>query len=172
MKGRFVPGNTAEFLKLFGSESNKYTFQVLPDSSRCEVSPRSYYGSFEKYEHLLRKQNRNGAGIFFVPNETLGKSRKTSDVVSVRALWVDSDDGPIKGAKMPFDVVVKTKNGEHGYVFLGQNECSLEAFSYYQKMLAERLNTDPKVSDLPRLMRLPFYFHCKDFNNRFLVRCI
>jgi len=31
----------------------------------------------------------------------------------------------------------------------------------YQKAIARKFNSDPKVCDLPRVMRLPGFYHCK-----------
>ena len=49
-------------------------------------------------------------------------------------------------------------------------ECPLEIFESIEKKLIERFNGDPEVCDLPRIMRLPGFFHQK--KEPILVRAI
>ena len=108
-------------------------------------------------------------------NEGDGKGRKATNVVRLRAVFTD-DDGkaqadPPSTAAAPASLVVQSASGRHSYWRLEEG-ADLSAFSATQKALAKHFGTDPKVHDLPRVMRVPGFFHLKDRASPFLVRVL
>jgi hypothetical protein len=77
----------------------------------------------------------------------------------VRALFVDADSPIEKPWALEPDIIVQSGNGVHAYWTVA--DTPLEAFTPAQKRLAAFYGTDSKVSDLPRVMRLPGFFHLK-----------
>src|SRR5262249_20679887 len=67
-------------------------------------------------------------------------------------------------------IIVRSKNGLHAYWRLRAGE-SLDRFESAQVALATALRTDPSVKDLPRVMRVPGFFHRKDAEP-FLVKMV
>lgn len=68
-------------------------------------------------------------------------------------------------------LTVQSKRGEHNYFKLKSGE-ALAAFTPAQKALAAHFGTDPKVTDLPRVMRLAGFYHLKDPNDPYMVRVV
>ena len=154
-------------LLLAKGEDDKFTFQTFDDSPmRRKELAKILHGSLEAHAATLAKLNDQGAGIFVTINQTDLKGRKAENIVALRAAFVDSDCGDIDtpGASM----IIQSSRGIHAYWLL-ENYDDLELFSRLQKTLAHHLGTDPSVSDLSRVMRLPGFYHRKDPENPFLV---
>jgi hypothetical protein len=122
------------------------------------------YGTLAEHFDELAKLNARGAGIYVTVNKTDGKGRKKSNIMRVRASFVDLDGAPIEpvnsaGIK-PHIVVESSPNRFHAYwCYIGR--MPLRVFEPLQRGLAARFNGDPAVHDLPRVMRLPGFLHKK-----------
>lgn len=96
-------------------------------------------------------------------NEGDGKGRHASNVVRVRAHFVDLDGAPLapvlEASDKPHLIVESSPGRWHVYWFL--DECPLEEFKVRQQRLAEKYGGDSSVVDLPRVMRLPGFYHHK-----------
>lgn len=94
-------------------------------------------------------------------NEGSGRGRKTGNVVRVRAVFVDTDGAPFP-ALLPLKphMVVQSSPGRW-HLYWKVNGLELADFSTLQEALAEHYGTDPSIKDLPRVMRLPGFYHCK-----------
>ena len=106
--------------------------------------------------------NEQGAGIFVTVNATNFKGRETTNIIRVRALWVDLDGAPLAPVttwRAPHIVVASSPGKFHAYWRV--TDVALEAFSDLQKSLAAKFNGDKSVHDLPRVMRLPGFLHRK-----------
>jgi len=141
-----------------------FTFQTFPEGeTKSSVSPTILHGTLKEHAERLTALNNAGHGIFVMINEGNLKGRSASDVVRVRALFVDSDDGPIEPlltAAIAPDIAVESSPGKgHGYFVV--NDCPLSKFKERQHALAARFNGDRAVCDLSRVMRLPGFWHLK-----------
>jgi hypothetical protein len=121
-------------------------------------------GSLEKHWRELVRLNADGAGIFVTINETNLKGRKTTDITRVRAQFCDLDGAPLDPVLRPDHpkphIIVESSPGKwHPYWLV--DDVEMEDFTGYQKRLAERFGGDPKVCDLPRVLRLPGFVHRK-----------
>jgi len=67
-------------------------------------------------------------------------------------------------------MIVETKNGYHIYWVI--KDGSIDKFVPIQKTLAQKFNSDPMITDLSRVMRIPGFYHMKDPKRPFLVRVI
>jgi hypothetical protein len=105
--------------------------------------------------------NAQGAGVFVMVNAGDGKGRTARNVTRVRALFLDTDGAPFPAdlPLMPHLVVESSPGRWHLYWLV--NGLELSDFTTLQKGLAEHYDTDPSVHDLPRVMRLPGFFHRK-----------
>jgi hypothetical protein len=122
------------------------------------------YGTLAEHFDELVKLNARGAGIYVTVNETDGNGRKKENIKRIRAPFVDLDGSPIEPVNSaeinPHIVVESSPNRFHAYWgFTGKMR--LKVFEPLQKGLAARFKGDPAVHDLPRVMRLPGFFHKK-----------
>jgi hypothetical protein len=153
---------TAAFLGCLTGENGwtvPVTWQVLDDAGARRGLP-ILHGPLHKLGSTLRAHNADGAGIFVMVNAGDGRARRTSNVIGLRALFVDEDAAPTREIALTPSCVVHSARGRHLYWCLLPNE-ALAQFTAAQKQLAGYYGTDPAVSDLPRLMRVPGFFHCK-----------
>lgn len=112
------------------------------------------------YKNLLA-MNERGAGIYLTINETDGTGRKEVNIKKVRSVFVDLDGSPLEPAlKYNPTLIVESSSGRfHCYWFT--DDMPLEAFGPMQKNIARILNGDKKVFDLPRVLRVPGFYHKK-----------
>lgn len=149
----------ARFIEaLTGSADTPCTWQVIAESGPS----RSYkaavlHGPLAKVAEQLVNHNRNGCGVFVCVNETDLRGRKVENVVGVRALFVDIDKGEPPPWHLPPTIVVQSVRGPHAYwrVLDGNPD----SFGANQKALAAYYGSDVSVHDLPRVMRVPGFFH-------------
>lgn len=153
-----------KFLNLIAGKES-ITFQTFDDKKvlRDVTLTRIFHGSLEQYQNTLTELNENGAGIFFTVNTTDLKGRGTKNILKVRALFIDLDGAPLDpvfSAPLKPNIVIETSPGRF-HVYWLVDGVPLENFSLVQKRLIQRFNADPAVHDLPRVMRLPGFFHLK-----------
>jgi hypothetical protein len=155
-----APGEPALF-QTFDDSKNKSPELVRVIPAPAGVIPEQLLG-----------MNCAGAGVFFCVNrtDTTGK-RKAENITAVRALFVDFDtvdhERPERMAELfalePSAVIESSPGKHHAYWFVDfeAGAFSLEDFTHAQLALAAAFGTDDKVSDLPRIMRLPGFVHRK-----------
>jgi hypothetical protein len=155
-------------------DSGVYTFQTFLDADAepesAGTGPRVLHGRLDEHAEQLTEHNGRGAGIFVMVNAGDGVTksdaktcRTAANVLRVRALFVDLDGAPIAPvleSALPPDWVVQSSPGRwHAYWKVPN--CPIGQFATAQSALACRFNGDPAVKDLPRVMRVPGFFHRK-----------
>lgn len=165
---------------LAGSAHAEVTFQSFHDS-RKGTGACILHGSLAEHWSKLVDLNRAGHGIYVLVHEGDRLGRKATNVVGLRALFID-DDGkaaPVafKGERaapftgLPPTITVQSKAGQHNYFQLVPGE-PLDEFTPAQETLATHFGTDQAVKDLARVMRVPGFLHMKDPESPFLVRLV
>lgn len=160
---RAVPDDAAWLLDLIAG-SGGVTFQTFDDSkSGRKGLTRVLHGSLAQHSAALSDLNDRGAGVYFMVNGGDGKGRKATNVRTVRALFVDLDGSPLQpvldGPIKPHATVESSPGRFHAYWLV--TGVSLEQFGKLQSAIASMFGGDPKVKDLPRVMRLPGFLHRK-----------
>ena len=162
-------GHPAEVL-LVALGKHRFTSQTLADHAGATRRPTIRHGPWRTQQRHLEAANRDGMGVFFMVNHGDLRGRATSNVVEVAAYFADFDGASLPGTwPLPPTAVVESSEGRfHGYwrVFGAPRD----SFSHVQKRLAVLFGSDPKVHDLPRVMRLPGLYHAK--REPFLSRLI
>lgn len=158
-----VPDDAAWLLDLIAG-SGCVTFQTFDDSkSGRKGLTRVLHGSLAQNAAVLSALNDRGAGVYFMVNGGDGKGRKAANVRTVRALFVDLDGSPLQpvldGPLKPHATVESSPGRFHAYWLV--TGISLEQFGKLQSAIASMFGGDPKVKDLPRVMRLPGFLHLK-----------
>lgn len=140
------------------------SFQTFDDSENKNPSlPRILHGTLEQHGNALAALNNQRAGVFVMVNQGDGEGRSAKNVIAVRALFVDLDGTPLEPVLacgvLPHIVIESSPGRYHVYWLV--NDCPLERFTSLQTSLILKFNSDPKVKDLPRVMRLPGFWHQK-----------
>ena len=155
--------NNAElFLYILADEH--HTFQVFNDKKGGKFNiSKVFQGKLKDVQSKLSNLNKIDIGVYVTINKTDRQGRKTENITKVRALFADLDGSPLtpilKAKPEPHMIIESSKGKYHAYWLV--DDCPLDKFSMYQKAIAKKFNSDPKVCDLPRVMRLPGFYHCK-----------
>ena len=162
----------SDFLGLLGRDE-AHTFQTFGEAAESGRRPELacvLHGSFEQHQKRLEALNRAGAGVFVMVSAGDGvvkpgaaTCRTMANVVRVRAVFLDLDGAPIRPvltSPLPPDWVVQSSPGRwHAYWKV--LNCPLGDSPAAQVALARKFGGDQSVKDLPRVMRLPGFFHLK-----------
>jgi hypothetical protein len=158
----------AQFIELLtGNPETSVTFQTFDDSgAKRKRLVAMLHGSLSTHWDALVALNDKGAGIFVTVNATDLQGRLAKNITAVRANVADFDlkDGHKAPEKWPLQpsILVKSGGGFHAYWLREPNGTpNADQYREQQKRIAHTLGTDPRVSDLPRVFRLPGSLHRK-----------
>lgn len=151
------------FLDIIGSP---WTFQTFKDLEDADVFPRIFHATEDNLGAVLEQlaqENQKGAGVFVTVNQTDGTGRKAANITKVRAFFADLDGAPIDNLARfnPQEHVVVESSPDRFHAYYLVADCPPDEFPPIQKRLAKLFESDPKVSDLPRVMRVPGFIHQK-----------
>lgn len=140
-----------------------FCFQSFSDSSKNPALVRTLHGTFAEHQAQLARLNEAGAGVFVTVNKTDGRGRKTENITGVRAIFLDLDGAALpEGWPIEPHLIIETSPARfHCYWLVSSEDFPLDRFEPVQKAIAGRFGGDPAVCDLPRVMRLPGFFHLK-----------
>lgn len=168
-QGSNVPFQLASvFLKMIDRARECWEFRTFDDvvlengSTRKDaVLTRRLSGSIGQAFMPLKRLNAAGAGVFVTINKTDGKGVKTENVTGVQAFFVDTDGADLLPLLVlrPHIAVQSSPGRWHIYWLVA--DCELSQFKPIQSAIAAKFGTDKSVCDLPRVMRLPGFFHNK-----------
>lgn len=155
--------DAALFLSALAGQG-RVTFQTFDDTqNKRRALSRIFHGTIYDHADKLHELNQQGAGVYVMANQGDGRGRKIDNVKSVRALFVDLDGSPLEPVnKAPIapHITVESSPGRwHAYWLV--NNIALSDFTSFQLQLASMFDADPSIKDLPRVMRLPGYYHNK-----------
>lgn len=132
-------------------------------------------GCFEVSESEAKYYNSKNYGIYFTPNDFDG-ARKEENLIRINYYFCDIDGGDkaeqmerIHNTITP-SMVIESKNGYHCY-WKAKN-ATIEGFKRVEKGIVKKLHADEHAVDLPRILRAPNFYHCKDPDNKFLIRVV
>jgi hypothetical protein len=152
------------FVETIAGQQVPVTFQTFGDRNTEKSHLRQViHGTIAEHGNRLIDLNNDGAGIFMMVNAGDLKGRSKRNVRSVRAVFIDLDETPlaeIYQSPVAPNIIVETSAGRwHAYWML--SNCPLTHFNSIQKSLADKFKGDPRVTDLPRVMRVPGFYHNK-----------
>ena len=114
----------------------------------------------------LSKANREGYGVFATINKSSNGGRKAEDICEVRAIFIDIDNDVDNASQrlaefqlQPHLEICTSPGRLHAYWVVA--DCSLDDFRAAQIKLSLYFNGDPAICDLPRVMRVPGFYHQK-----------
>ncbi len=157
---------------LTGSTSEAATFQFFTDNKELKASrPPKRNDPLALHMHknrpidfsFAKQKQRKGAGVWVMVNAGDGKGRKKENVVKVRALFVDLDGSPWEPAATALTPHMRVESSPgKWHLYWLVSDCPLDQFTTLQKAIAMKFDGDKSCCDLPRVLRVPGFYHLKD----------
>lgn len=167
--------STKKFLSAFFSEDEVVNFRALANKKDPNFEGKKYSSKLSEFDKLvpkLKKINSEGKGIYFVVNSG---GHDHTKINRINAQFVESDTLPIDeqyenlmNFPLKPSIIVKTQKSLHSYWLI--NNGDIYRFGDIQKQLVAYFNGDPRNVDLPRVFRLPNFYHMK--YDPVMVTCI
>jgi AAA domain/RepB DNA-primase from phage plasmid/Primase C terminal 2 (PriCT-2) len=153
------------FLAKLDPDATYFTFQTFDDDAKRKdkTLARILHGTLDQHWKKLCDVNRKGAGVYITVNATDGQGRTAKNITRARALFTDLDGAPLEPVLQATPrphIALKSSPGKFHCYWLVE-DIALEQFEGFQKALAARFGGDPAVCDLPRVLRLPGFWHRK-----------
>lgn len=151
----------ATFLSILcGSENTEVTWQTFDDNERNKAKAlvSVKHDTLEDYWATLCDYNERGAGVFATVQVTDGSGKRTkANIVAIRALFIDCDNGLPNTYHCPPTMIVDSSPGKgHVYWVLREPVEMTEAeYTAAITQLIDHYNSDPAPKDMARVMRLP-----------------
>lgn len=166
--------NKKEFLQHFP----KFCVQTFDDSPKGKKIELVSCGKPSNYtKERIAELQKNGAGIYFAPNQFPEGIRRAEKCTGVNAWIVDCDDESkeeqmkrIENSPLPPSFIIESKNGYHIYWL--ENKGTIENYRRIVKGLIQHFKADEACKDITRVLRIPEFYHQKDKDNPFLVKII
>ncbi len=147
----------------FMAEGEEVTFQTFDDKKKDRPLARIIHGDIDNCLDTLNSLNKQGAGIYWMVNRGDGRGRKKENVLCVRAVFIDLDGTspePAFNAPLQAHAIIESSPGKYHFYWL-VDDLEINEFTPLQEALAEKFNSDPSVKDVPRVMRIPGFYHNK-----------
>jgi ribosomal protein L18 len=154
-------------------EQRSMTFQIIDDSekkdpSKAKTIAMDLYefistGNADCFDKLL-EYNLDHRGVFWAINPQRDpRQRRNANTERVRVLALDLDGASPDKVQhfhmQPTMIVESSPEKYHCYWFV--DDVPLEEFGRLQVAIAERFDGDPTIKDLARVLRVPYFYHCK-----------
>ena len=150
----------------------KATYPIGPDGKRKDPLARIINLPPDNLR-ALAVRHADGAAVWVQINEGDGsKRRRKENVRRIRAVFCDLDGSPpdpLLRCTLTPHIVIESSPGRYHAYWLCEH-VALNQFSGLQKAIAARFGGDKAVHDLPRVMRLPGFWHWK--GEPFLTRIV
>jgi AAA domain/Primase C terminal 2 (PriCT-2)/RepB DNA-primase N-terminal domain len=154
--------HTVEFLKAL-DQNKRFTFQTFKEKgSTADVVARVTH-SWREVQH----EHDQGAGIYVTVNETDLTGRKSENIVRIRAVWQEDDNGYSGQIPLAPSIVVESSPGHfHRYWLVADNwpadEKGRKDFAAIMERLVESYGSDKNAKDISRVLRLPGFLNRKN----------
>jgi hypothetical protein len=153
------------FLSVLFAPTDLVEIRVLP-------SGRQYWRPAREVPELVNElsfANTQGQqDIYFGANPRMRDGGEETDVALARSLFADWDDCLPEnvhqriGKLPPPTLVLGSGHGTHAYWKLADPLTDLALWRAAQKAIIEKVKSDPKIKDPPRIMRLPGFLNIPD----------
>ena len=169
--------DTARFLMLLDEEAEVFCFQTFDDleSRKLKTLARTKHGTIDDLWPWLDTMNQHGAGVFVNVNETDGRARKIGNIIRPRAVFADFDPPKTASAPLTYPLPpawqVESSPGKR-HAYWPVDGLALDDFKPLMQTIVAALGSDPAPCDLPRVMRLPGFYHLKNPAAPHLVRLV
>ena len=157
------------FLTILDPSAEEFDYRFIFPSSKKDALPAgaklaiNLRSSVQLCDFAARDANAKGYGIFVVVNRTDGEGVKDKNIIDVRAVFTDFDDGipaPERFA-LPPTMIVETSPGKAQYYWLVDDDMSPDQFKGIVARLVKDYGADANAKDLARVLRVPGFMHTK-----------
>jgi len=156
-----------QFLKALGAGADRFEFRLFRDKAKGQAGIKRS-GTLAAHWPELARRNREGYGVFVQVNQSAASLAQTAkDITRIRALFADFDQADettlprlLDDVLPPSLIIESSPNKWHAYWLLTDN-LPLGEFKPLQQAIAAKLSSDSAICDLPRVMRLPGFWHQK-----------
>lgn len=135
---------------LAGSEL--LTFQAFGSRNRV------WHGCWPEPKSAIGREVAAGQNVCLMIARGNGKGRKSGDVLSFRAVFVDLDGAPLTpvlDSECPPNIVVCSSHDRYHCYWLLAGNLNESQYRELQRALARKFDGDIQVCDPPRVMRVP-----------------
>jgi len=159
----------SEFIRLLtGSDSNPVQFQVYHDSDKSDGGKNlacTFYNDVPGSVDFLNQQQKLGCGVYITVNETDGTGRKSSNIISLRACFIDGDNQPLPSSWACEPDLIVSRNALHWHAYwLLDYTTDFDTWAKLQYQIALYYGVKDRLFDTPRVMRAPGFIHLKNPN--------
>ena len=161
-------GQAERFLRLLDPSAAFFSFRTFSDTPYTRAPGRDplervIHGALDTCWDSLTALNRAGASISVTVNATNRQGRAPSDIVCIRALFVDDDHPDRRSGRFALfpHLTIASSPGRFHYYWLTR-ACGFPDFESYQRRLAAVYATDHKVCALNQSMALPGFWRRKN----------
>lgn len=149
------------FLTLLDEGADQFTFQTFDDKpGKNPALAKWMHGDIDALFNELVNYNKLGAGVFVMVQGGDGSGRNIKSVNKIRCVFNENDHGVPKKQPLEPQIIVESSPGKAHYYFLTEG-LALNDFKPIQGRLIADYGSDPAAHDLPRVMRLPGFYHNK-----------
>lgn len=159
-----IPPDVAEYLEwALRHIDEPITFQFFDDKDKKNRGKASFRhmerGLSYPFSH---KKQKEGCGVYAMVNAGDGKGRSKKNVVKVRTLFIDLDGSPWEPAATALKPHMRVESSPgRWHLYWLVNDCDLDQFKPIQQAIAKKFDGDKSCCDLPRVLRVPGFFHLK-----------
>jgi RecA-family ATPase len=150
------------FLRTLEPTTDQHCFVSIGETKARKGTVHEMHGSLAELWPRLVELNKLGDAIYCTVNGTDGLGRKAYNVVKVRALWREDDDGVRHSKPLPIEpcLIVETSPGRaHEYVLA--DDLTRDDHRSAMASMVELYGSDPSARDLSRILRVPGFLHQK-----------
>lgn len=157
---------------LTGSTETVIDWRCIHDTDKG-LPAHNYRGTLREMWVTLERYNSNGYGIFCTVNQMDGQGRELANVQAIRAHVIDLDNLDTsqanyeRAAASGASFAVQSSPGKYHVYWKVQPYAGNDFYTTQQRKLVQLYESDRKIIDPTRVMRVPGFLHLK--NQPFLV---
>lgn len=168
MNGQSYDHAAAFITALTGSVDTVMEWRAITDIEGDGKQERVLRGSLATCWNELVGYNDQRYAIYAIINVSDGLGRKTENITSIRANWIDLDKGDIAANRAKAlmwsvapHMIVNSSVGKAHLYWLVQPHSDRLSFTELQRKLIATFNSDVTINDPARVMRIPGFLHAK-----------
>jgi hypothetical protein len=172
------PNEVQKFLQALDPAAKWFTLQTFTDlEQKPTPDPLAKIYNVNRITSAVLHRYGEGAGVWVTVNDTDGNGRKKKDVVRVRAIWQEDDDGFEGQFPLEPSVVVESSPGHYHRYWLVEpdwpaDEQGRRDFAGVMECMVACYGSDPGAKDISRVLRLPGFQHRKNPEEPHMVRIV
>jgi hypothetical protein len=160
-----LPPEAQRFLKLLDPAAELFTFQTFQDRTTGAPITRPELARVLHDDRELMPLNAAGAGVYVTVNRTDLAGRKSENIIAVRAVWQEADDGYDGPFPLQPSIEVESSPGRFHRYWLALDWPADAQGRANHAAVMERMIADygscPGAKDIARVLRLPGFLHQK-----------